>query len=280
MPELPEVETTRRGLLPVLEGHTLTRVEARVPALRFPLPERFAARLKGRRITTIRRRAKFLLMELDDGQVLVAHLGMSGRFRILKDPQADVERHDHVLLWTDAGYVVRFNDPRRFGFMDLVPRDALAKHPRLAELGPEPLAVDFTGPSLAVRLAGRSGPLKNALLDQTVVAGLGNIYACEALYWANLSPRRRAGTVRGKRADRLVAAIRRVLTEAIEAGGSSLRDFRHADGRLGYFQANFAVYDRAGRVCPRCADADDMECRIRRLTLASRSTFYCPRRQR
>ncbi len=280
MPELPEVETTRRGLMPALVGRTLIRVQARVPALRFPLPDGFAERLKGRRITAIHRRAKFLLFHLDDRQVLIVHLGMSGRFRVLQDPDEEIERHDHILLWTDAGQAVRFNDPRRFGSMDLVSRDILDDHPQLAGLGPEPLAADFTGAALAARLGGRSGPLKNALLNQKIVAGLGNIYACEALYRARLSPRRRAGTVRGKRADRLVAAIRDVLTEAIEAGGSSLRDFRQTNGQLGYFQTNFAVYGRAGRVCPCCAEAGDNECRIRRLVQGGRSTFYCPTLQR
>ncbi len=280
MPELPEVETTRRGLLPVLAGHTLTRVEARVPALRFPLPEDFANRLADRRIAAIHRRAKFLLMELDDGETLVAHLGMSGRFRILQDADEDLEPHDHILFWTDTGRAVRFNDPRRFGYMDLIPNDDLPKHAWFAALGPEPLHDDFTGPVLAERLRGRSGPIKTALLNQQVVAGLGNIYVCEALYWAGLSPRRRAGTIRGRRADRLAAAIQRVLKEAIAAGGSSLRDFRHADGQLGYFQTNFAVYDREGRVCPRCADAGNTTCEIRRFTQGGRSTFYCSRLQR
>ena len=280
MPELPEVETTRRGLLPVLAGHTLTRVEARVPALRFPLPDGFTQRLAGRRVSAIHRRAKFLLMELDNGQTLVAHLGMSGRFRILQDPEEELEPHDHILFWTDTGQAVRFNDPRRFGYMDLIPNEALVRHAWFAGLGPEPLDEAFTGPVLAERLRGRSGPIKTALLNQQIVAGLGNIYVCEALYWAGLSPRRRAGTIRGRRADRLAVAIRRVLSEAIEAGGSSLRDFRHADGQLGYFQANFAVYDREGRVCPRCADAGNVDCEIRRFTQGGRSTFYCPTLQR
>ena len=281
MPELPEVETIRRGLAPWLDGRVLTAVEARTPALRFPLPRDFAARLQGRRVLRLDRRAKFLLVYLDDGQVLIVHLGMSGRLRVIapSDSEPD-ERHDHVVFQTDQGATIRYNDARRFGFMDLVDEAALATHPMLRPLGPEPLGNGFNAAVLAAALAGRRTPIKAALLDQRTVAGLGNIYACEALYWAGISPRRNAYTVGPRRAERLTAAIRRVLVAAIDAGGSSLRDFKDTDGQLGYFQANFAVYDRAGAPCPQCAEAGAIGCTVRRIVQSGRSTFYCPRRQR
>ena len=279
MPELPEVETVRRGLVGALEGRRLVRVRARRPDLRFPLPPGFEKRLQGLRVETLGRRGKFLLIGLEGDLTLITHLGMSGRFRIYDDPAPALERHDHVIFETEGGSV-RYNDPRRFGFMDLADTKALSRHPWLAGLGPEPLASDFDGPVLARALKGRRGPVKAALLDQAVVAGLGNIYICEALFRAGLSPRRKAGTVQGGRADKLVRAIKDVLAEAIDAGGSSLRDHRRPDGELGYFQHSFAVYGRAGEPCPGCGCDPARTGGIRRIIQSGRSTFYCAAKQR
>ncbi len=276
MPELPEVETVCRGLAARLEGRTLVRVEQRRPDLRLPFPPRFAARLTGRRIERIARRAKYILVFLDGGLVLIAHLGMSGRMTLGSAPAPAPGRHDHVILECDDGTVVTFHDHRRFGLMTLCREAELERHPLLADLGPEPLGNDFNGPVLSQALAGRRTAIKAALLDQRVVAGIGNIYACEALYRAAISPRRLARSVPGARAERLVQALRAVLTEAIAAGGSSLSDYVQADGELGYFQHRFAVYGRAGQPCPGC----DCSGTIRRLVQGGRSTFYCPARQR
>ena len=278
MPELPEVETVVRGLRPKLEGHVLQAVEQRRPDLRFPLPANFAGRLTGRRVVAIRRRAKYMLLDLDDGQILLCHLGMSGRMVIvergLDGARVPLERHDHVIFTTEAGTEIRFNDARRFGIMDLVAAEDLEGHPLLRVLGPEPLGNDFNGPALAAALKGKRTPIKAALLDQQVVAGLGNIYVCEALFFAGISPRRLAYTVQGNRAEKLAAAVRRVLTRAIEAGGSSLRDYVQANGELGYFQHEWAVYGREGEACRHCGTA------IKRLVQSNRSTFYCPKCQR
>ncbi len=284
MPELPEVETVRRGLAAVLEGRRLTQVRAMRPDLRFPLPKDFEARLSGRRVETLARRGKFLLIHLEGALTLIAHLGMSGRFRIFKASspplERPLERHDHVVFDVDSGISVRFNDPRRFGFMDLTDTDALTSHKMLKNLGPEPLANDFNGPVLAAALKGRKSPIKAALLDQSVLAGMGNIYASEALFRAGLSPKRKAGTVQGGRAEKLVRAIREVLAEAIAAGGSSLRDHRQPSGELGYFQHSFAVYGRDGQACHGC-DCDTARTgAIRRITQSGRSTFYCAAKQR
>ena len=276
MPELPEVETVRRGLAPVLDGHRLIRVQARRPDLRRPLPDDFAGRIEGRRVLSCGRRGKYLLIHLDDGRVLIVHLGMSGRILIFRDRAPPLDAHDHVIFETDGGVTIRYNDQRRFGLMALARADSLESHPLLAGLGPEPLGNAFGGRILAQRLAHRSSPLKSALMDQSVVAGLGNIYACESLFRAGLSPRRRAGTVGPVRARRLADAIRRVLGEAIEAGGSSLRDHRLPSGELGYFQHAFAVYGRDGESCPGCTCGGA----IRRIVQSGRSTFYCPLRQR
>ncbi len=280
MPELPEVETVVRGLRPRLEGRVLSRVEQRCDALRFPLPADFAGRLQGRRVLSVNRRAKYILARLDDGEVLLCHLGMSGRMVLSNGAERPAEKHDHIVLETDAGDEIRFNDARRFGVMDLVEETRLGEHRLLRDLGPEPLGNEFNGPVLATALRGRRSPIKAALLDQKLVAGLGNIYACEALYFARLSPRRQAYTVQGGRAERLVAAIRDVLTRAIAAGGSSLRDYVQADGELGYFQHQWAVYDRTGEACPDCDCGAPASGGIRRLVQSNRSTFYCPRRQR
>lgn len=277
MPELPEVETVRRGLIARIEGRRFARVEARRPDLRMPLPPDFAARIQGRRLSRIDRRAKYLLLHLDDGQVLFIHLGMSGRLvlhgRGHNEPRG---KHEHVVFVMDDGTEVRFDDHRRFGLMALTTEAELPSHPFLRALGPEPLDDAFDGAALAAALKGKRTPLKAALLDQGVVAGLGNIYVSEALFRAGLSPRRLAGTVKGPRAEKLVGAIRAVLVDAIAAGGSSLRDYVQASGELGYFQHRWAVYDREGQAC----STKGCEGRIRRVVQSNRSTFYCPCCQR
>jgi formamidopyrimidine-DNA glycosylase len=279
MPELPEVETVRRGLAPVLEGRRLVRVVARRPDLRLPLPAKLSARLSGRTVISVDRRSKYMLWRLDDGQVVILHLGMSGRMRIFETAPAP-EPHDHVEFETDQGAVIRFNDPRRFGMLLLSREEDLASHPLLAEIGPEPLDNSFDGPALQERLAGRNGPIKNALLNQQVVAGLGNIYVSESLFRAGISPRRRASTIKNDRAERLVLAIRDVLAAAIRAGGSSLRDHRQPSGELGYFQHSFSVYDRQGKACPGCDCDVAVTGGIRRIVQGARATYYCSRRQR
>lgn len=293
MPELPEVETVRRGLAPAMEGARIVAVEARRPDLRFPLPERFAARLTGRTVTGLGRRAKYLLADLDDGTVLIMHLGMSGSFRLGREggeatpgafhhTRSKDTAHDHVVFSLADGATVTYNDPRRFGYMLLVPRAELEAHPMFRALGPEPVGNALDADYLAAKLAGRVMPLKAALLDQRIIAGLGNIYVCEALHRAGLSPMREAGTLAGRsgrpdaRAGRLVEAIRAVIGEAVEAGGSSLRDHMRTDGSLGYFQHSFRVYDREGEPCPTPG------CRgtVTRVVQSGRSTFWCPRCQR
>jgi formamidopyrimidine-DNA glycosylase len=274
MPELPEVETVRRGLVPVLEGQRLARVEQRRPDLRFPLPERMAERLTGRRVVRLDRRAKYLLLHLDDGMVLLIHLGMSGRMMVSRGPQAQVNAHDHVVFETEAGSVVTFNDARRFGMMDLVRTDKLEQHKLIKGIGPEPLGNAFSGPILAAALKGKKTSIKAAILDQKVVAGVGNIYASEALFRAGISPKRLAYTVQGDRAEKLAQAIKTVLNEAVAAGGSSLRDYVQADGELGYFQHRWRVYEKEGKPCPNGQGT------VRRITQGGRSTFYCPKCQR
>jgi formamidopyrimidine-DNA glycosylase len=287
MPELPEVETVRRGLAPVMEGRRLVRVEARRPDLRFALPERFAERLTGTRVHRLDRRAKYLVAGLDSGEALIMHLGMSGRFSVEEAGRTrgfdayvyatgGDTKHDHVVFHLEGGARVVYNDPRRFGFMDLASEDGLDTCRHFAGMGPEPLGNGFNAAVLAQALAGRRTSIKAALLDQSVVAGLGNIYVCEALFRARLSPLREAGTVAGARAERLAAAIRATLGEAIEAGGSTLRDFAAADGAIGGFQERFDVYGREGQACA-CARASGV---VRRIVQAGRSTFYCPACQR
>ena len=280
MPELPEVETVRQGLADVLEGRRLHRVQAMRPDLRFPLPENFEGRLSGRQVEKLARRGKYLLIHLQERLTLIAHLGMSGRFRIFNTSPPPLERHDHVVFEAEGGISVRFNDPRRFGFMDLADTDTLASHKMLKNMGPEPLANDFNGPVLAAALKGRKSPIKAALLDQSVIAGLGNIYVSEALFRAGLSPKRKSGTVQGGRAENLARAIRDVLNEAIVAGGSSLRDHRQPSGELGYFQHSFAVYGCTGQPCPGCTCDPTRTGGIRRITQSGRSTFYCAAKQR
>lgn len=278
MPELPEVETVRQGLLPVLEGRRLRRVVARRPDLRFPLPERFAERLTGRSVQRLERRAKYLLAHLDGGEVLIMHLGMSGRFSIdgatpgsFVHAGATNGKHDHIVFETDQGARITFTDHRRFGMMDLFPEAEIATYKYLASLGPEPLSEDFSAAHLAGALKGKKTPIKSALLDQTVVAGLGNIYVCEALFRAGISPRRRASTVGLERARRLVPEIKSVLSDAIRDGGSTLRDYKKTSGELGYFQTRFRVYDREGEPCMRRG----CEGRIVRIVQSGRSTYFC-----
>jgi formamidopyrimidine-DNA glycosylase len=301
MPELPEVETVRRGLQPVMEGAKILKAEVRRKDLRFPFQKNFAARLHGQTVTGVSRRAKYLLADLASGDVLLMHLGMSGSFRIKKLDEEEApgrfhhgrgkdETHDHVVFHMSSGEDIVFNDPRRFGYMKIIQRMALYDEPLLKGLGPEPLGNEFDATTLAQACAHRKTSLKAALLDQRVVAGLGNIYVCEALNRAHLSPRRGAATLARKagqrkspafcepteRARQLVEAIHAVLNEAIEAGGSSLRDHRQTSGELGYFQHSFRVYDREGETCrtPSCGGI------VRRFTQNGRSTFWCPQCQK
>ena len=318
MPELPEVETVRRGLQPVMEGARIMKAEVRRKDLRFPFQPDFVARLSGQTVTGLGRRAKYLIADLASGDVLLMHLGMSGSFRVLKEDEQSVpgqfhharsedRAHDHVVFHMSSGAAVVFNDPRRFGYMKIIARPAVQDEPLLKGLGPEPLGNEFDAAMLARACANRKTSLKAALLDQRVVAGLGNIYVCEALFRAHLSPRRLAATLATKavqrkriaagqpksvaggvqrkgvaggeptdHAKRLVAAIHAVLNEAIKAGGSSLRDHRQATGELGYFQHSFRVYDREGQRCesPGCSGI------VRRFTQNGRSTFWCPKCQK
>ncbi len=288
MPELPEVETVRRGLAPTMSGAKIVRVETRRADLRFPLPSGFAKRLSGARIETLDRRGKYLVAPLSSGEALIMHLGMTGRFTVISDAAtrpgrfthdaAPDERHDHVVfhLRTDGGVdaVIRYNDARRFGFMDLASFADIDNSRHFNKMGPEPLSNAFSAAALNRALRGRSVSIKAALLDQAVVAGVGNIYACEALFRAGVSPRRRAASVAGRRGERLQRAVVDVLRDAIEAGGSSLRDFAGADGALGYFQHQFEVYGREGEDCGHCGAP------VRRLVQSGRSTFYCGRCQR
>ena len=287
MPELPEVETVRRGLEPVLAGARLSGVEARRPDLRFPLPEGFVQRLTGARILGLERRAKYLLAPLDRDETLVMHLGMTGRFEI-EGPGARRRpghfvlaapadpKHAHVLFTTEAGDRVTYFDPRRFGYMDLIATPALAENPWFKGLGPEPLSANFDEGHLKQAFEGKTQNVKATLLDQRVVAGLGNIYVCEALHRARLSPLKPAGKVTRPKLTAIVHAVREVLGEAIEAGGSTLRDYAAADGALGYFQHRFCVYGKEGGPCPR------MSCTgvVQRIVQGGRSTFYCPVCQR
>ncbi|MBV9377599.1 MAG: bifunctional DNA-formamidopyrimidine glycosylase/DNA-(apurinic or apyrimidinic site) lyase [Alphaproteobacteria bacterium] len=275
MPELPEVETVRRGLARKMSGRRILQAELRRPDLRRPFPPALASRLDGAQIGALRRRGKYILIELDTDGVLLLHLGMSGRVTAGSAALPDAP-HDHVVLRLDDGIVIRFNDPRRFGLLDYFKRGEEAQHPLLAGLGPEPLEPEFDAAYLAAALTGKMTPIKSALLDQRIVAGLGNIYACEALYRSGISPRRLAASIGRGRADRLVAGIRAVLAEAIEAGGSSLRDYVQADGELGYFQHRWAVYGHEGDPCPGC----DCGGTVRRILQSGRSTFFCPKRQR
>lgn len=283
MPELPEVETVRRGLEPVMAGQVIVRAEVRRPDLRWPFPDRMAERLSGQRVERLRRRSKYILVDLSSGETLIIHLGMSGRMLIsgqmlgvFVQEHPAPEKHDHVVLNMDNGTRVTFNDARRFGAMDLTPTDQTESHWLLSGIGPEPLGNTFDEDYLLARFAGRNTPVKSALLDQRIVAGLGNIYVCEVLHRAGISPKRKAGQISAPLVHSLVPIIRQVLAEAIEAGGSSLRDHRQTSGELGYFQHTFRVYDREGQPCmtPGCTG------RITRIVQSGRSSFYCSQCQR
>ncbi len=280
MPELPEVETVVRGLRPVMEGRRIVRVEVNRPDLRVPFPPDLVDRVEGRQVARVDRRAKYIQVHIDGGDVMLMHLGMSGRLYIDTARPNMLLAHDHLVLTMQDGTVIRFNDPRRFGLVALTTETGLADHPLLAGVGPEPLAPAFDGAFLAAALKGRNTSIKAALLDQRLVAGLGNIYVCEALYFAGLSPRRRAGTVQGQRAARLAAAVKSVLERAIAAGGSSLRDYVQPSGELGYFQHQWAVYGKEGEPCPDCDCDLAATGGVQRIVQSNRSTFYCPRRQR
>ena len=281
MPELPEVETVRRGLEPILVGNVFARIEQRRADLRFPLPKNFGERLSGKAIESLDRRAKYLLARLDDGEVLVMHLGMTGRFSIAHAdgaPRAKTPKHEHIVFHLRDGTAIRYSDTRRFGLMDLIPARMLASHALFKGLGAEPLDPAFTPEWLAARLKGKATSIKAALLDQGLIAGLGNIYACEALHRARISPLKLAGTLAGKsgkptrKTEALVEGIKAVLESAIKAGGSSLRDYRHIDGRLGRFQHRFKVYGREGKPCKRTG-CGGIVCRV---VQSGRSTFFCP----
>lgn len=270
MPELPEVETTRRGIEPYLRGHRVTAMNVREPRLRWPVAPSIADDVRDQRIRGVGRRAKYLLVELERG-ALIIHLGMSGNLRIVPADQP-LKTHDHVDLVLDDGHLLRFNDPRRFGSVHFT--QTPESHPLLARLGPEPLGGDFDGRRLAARFAGRRAPVKAALMDAAVVVGVGNIYASEALFRAGIHPLRKAGRISARRLDGLAAAVKSVLSEAIEAGGTTLRDFYGGDGQPGYFQFRLDVYGRGGQPCPRCGTA------VAQRVIAQRSSFYCPRCQR
>ena len=288
MPELPEVETVRRGLQPVMEGARIARAELRRPDLRFPFPERFAKRIEGQAVISVSRRAKYLLFHLDNGLTMLSHLGMSGSFRIEKGrweetpglfyhPRGKLQAHDHVVLnlFSSGGqeYRVIYNDPRRFGFMDLIEPGGLHENRFLQGLGVEPVGNELSGALISELFAKKAAPLKSALLDQRLIAGLGNIYVCEALWRSGLSPERASQTICGTmHTERLAGDIREVIAEAIKAGGSSLRDYMQTDGSLGYFQHSFSVYDREGEKCrkPRCKGI------VSRIVQSGRSSFFCP----
>jgi formamidopyrimidine-DNA glycosylase len=283
MPELPEVETVRMGLLPVMEGKRIEQATVNRPDLRWPFPPRMAERLTGAQVVRLRRRSKYILADLSTGETLLIHLGMSGRMLISGAQLGQFHhhhpapaKHDHVVLDMEGGARVTFNDARRFGAMDLLPTATAESHPLLSVIGPEPLGNDFHEAHLAARLNGRATPIKSALLDQHNVAGLGNIYVCEVLFRTQISPLRLARDVKPREVARLVPIIRDVLSEAISAGGSSLRDYRQADGELGYFQHTFRVYDREGEACvtPGCKSL------ITRTVQSGRSSFHCPTCQR
>ena len=301
MPELPEVETTCRGLQHALAGARILRVEQRRADLRFPMPKNLAQKLGGRRIVKIRRRAKYIVIELDDGNALLLHLGMSGRL-VVGVPETPPEKHDHVIFHCDGDRTLRFNDPRRFGMLDLLPVADLARHPLLKNLGVEPLPQtskilnhnengtvshetaprpeitgELTPEYLAKKLKNRKTTMKAALLDQRIIAGLGNIYVCEALFYAGIAPERRAGSLKPAAIAALIPAIRKVLTAALKAGGSSLRDYVQSDGALGFFQDQFAVYNREDKKCPGCTCGKPA---IKRIAQGGRSTFFCAVKQK
>ena len=283
MPELPEVETVKEGIAPAMTGKVIARAEVNRPDLRWPFPENMAGRLTGQRVTGLRRRSKYILVDLDGGETLLIHLGMSGRMLVsgikvgeFHHPHPAPAKHDHVVLHMDDGARITFNDARRFGAMDLMATDQQEDHWLIRDIGPEPLGNSFDEAYLIAKLKGRNTPIKTALLDQRIVAGLGNIYVCEVLYRAGIHPARKAGRISAGRVASLVPLIRQVLSEAIAAGGSSLRDYRQSDGELGYFQHVFQVYDREDEPCL----TPDCDKKIRRIVQSGRSSFFCPQCQR
>jgi len=278
MPELPEVETVCRGLAKALTGARIMKAESHRPDLRFPLPKNLAAKLKGRRVEAIHRRAKYILIDLDKAETLLMHLGMSGRMVVLHKA-VKAGKHDHLVFHFDNSCSVYFNDPRRFGMCDLVKTSALPQHKLLKNLGIEPLEDDLTVDYLALKFKGKKTPVKLALLDQALVVGVGNIYASEALFFAGISPKKLAGKCTKDELTKLVPSIRKVLNAAIKAGGSSLRDYVRADGELGYFQHQFAVYDQAGKACPGCTCDLSKTGGVQRITQSGRSSFYCKTKQ-
>ncbi|RLJ41206.1 DNA-(apurinic or apyrimidinic site) lyase [Litoreibacter meonggei] len=282
MPELPEVETVKRGLQPVMEGRVIARADVHRPDLRWPFPTNMAERLSGRAVKMLRRRSKYILADLDNGETLIIHLGMSGRMQIDLADTAEfhqaapiLKKHDHVVLHMQDGTRIAFNDARRFGAMDLTDTASVERHWLIDKLGPEPLGNEFDETYLIGALKKKGSPIKTALLDQRIIAGLGNIYVCEVLFRTGISPKRKASNLSAARVASLVPAIREVLTEAIESGGSSLRDHRQTNGELGYFQHNFAVYDREGQPCTTGCGS-----KIFRVVQSGRSSFYCPKCQR
>ena len=283
MPELPEVETVKAGITPVMEGHVIAQAQVNRPDLRWPFPDRMAERLSGQRVLGLRRRSKYILVDLESAETLLIHLGMSGRMVISGHTVGDFHhvhpapaKHDHVVFEMDSGVRITFNDARRFGAMDLMQTAAQDDHWLIRDLGPEPLGNGFNESYLISRLAGRNTPIKSALLDQRIVSGLGNIYVCEVLFRAGIHPKRKAGQISAKRVASLVPLIRQVLSEAIAAGGSSLRDYRQSDGELGYFQHVFQVYDREGEQCA----THGCDRVIQRIVQSGRSSFFCPQCQR
>lgn len=271
MPELPEVETVKNGLAPVMIGTKIKTLKVNRPNLRIPFPKNLRQDIEGQKCLALRRRGKYIWADFEGGKTLVIHLGMSGSFTINPKEQS---KHDHVEIITDQNDRIVYNDPRRFGMMFLVDTGKENKHPSFEKMGPEPLGNAFNAPILIERLKNKKSPIKTALLDQNIVAGVGNIYACEALYLAGISPLKPANTIKGTRAERLVSAIKQVLDDAIQSGGSTLRDHRQADGTMGYFQHAFKVYDQAGQKC------DETGGEIKRIVQSGRSTFYCPAKQR
>lgn len=276
MPELPEVETVRRGLQPAMEGQVITNVDIRRPDLRWPFPENMAERLTGKKVERLRRRSKYILADLSSGETLIIHLGMSGRMQVSEKNHPEPLKHDHVVLDMENGARITFNDARRFGAMDLTSTNSVESHWLLEKLGPEPLGNQFDEDYLLERLKSRNTPIKSALLDQRIVAGLGNIYVCEVLHRTRISPICKAGKLSKARVRSLVPAVREVLQEAINAGGSSLRDHRQTSGELGYFQHNFKVYDREDQPC----ETENCSGVIMRIVQSGRSSFYCPQCQR
>ena len=281
MPELPEVETVMRGLEPVLKGSEIMNVQVRRKDLRIPFPKGLKKKMEGQKILNLTRRAKYILINLSSSEVLVIHLGMSGRMTIIpKGENYEIEKHDHFIMTMKNGVQIIYNDPRRFGMIFLVGQDDIDSHKAFYHLGPEPLCNEFSGPVLAERLKNKKVAIKQALLDQRVVVGVGNIYASEALYKAGIKPTKRAELVKGDKAELLVKCIRDVLRRAIKAGGSTLKDYRHADGELGYFQHSFTVYDREGELCPICKKAGETKPCIKKIVQSGRSTYYCSRTQK